>query len=261
MATSADGVEISFSNLGSGEPAIVLVHGWTNNNTIFDLQVPVLAEEYQVLAVDLAGHGKSGNNRSEWKMSSFGEDIAAAVEAAGVDNVILAGFSMGGPAVLEATRLIPDKVSGIILLDAINDPEDQYPPPAVHWIDSVFMDLIRNPTPEKAVGLGFVVNNPEESVEKIHAMLDRDQTGWNDMLIENFRWANEDDINVLKSIKVPVIAINTDAMPTATANFRKYLPSFEVKILSGTGHVMMWDIPEEFNRVLMESIEEIAGTE
>ena len=48
VATSADGVEINFSNQGEGQPAIVLVHGWTNNNTIWDLQIPVLSEKYQV---------------------------------------------------------------------------------------------------------------------------------------------------------------------------------------------------------------------
>ena len=59
VATSADGVEIVFSNQGKGDASILLVHGWTNNNTIWDLQVPVLAEKYQVVALDLAGHGKS----------------------------------------------------------------------------------------------------------------------------------------------------------------------------------------------------------
>ena len=118
VATSADGVEISFSNTGQGEIAIVLVHGWTNNKTIWDLQVPVLAEKYQVIALDLAGHGESGNNRKEWSMSAFGEDIAAVVNAAKLDNVILVGFSLGGPAILEANKIIPEKVKGMILVDA-----------------------------------------------------------------------------------------------------------------------------------------------
>jgi len=85
------------------------VHGWTNNNTIWDLQVPVLSEKYQVVAIDLAGHGKSGNERSQWTMSAFGEDIAAVVHAAKLENVILVGFSMGGPAIVEAAKLLPTR--------------------------------------------------------------------------------------------------------------------------------------------------------
>ena len=104
-ATSTDGVEIQFSNTGDGEQAVLLVHGWTNDKTIWDLQVPVLSEKYQVLAIDLAGHGESGNNRSEWTMKAFGKDIAAVVEEAGVKEVVLVGFSMGGPAIIEAAML------------------------------------------------------------------------------------------------------------------------------------------------------------
>ena len=261
VATSADGVEITFSNQGKGEPAILLVHGWTNNNTIWDLQVPVLSEKYQVLAVDLAGHGKSGNNRSKWTTSAFGEDIAAVVKAADLDNVILVGFSLGGPAILEAAKLLPDQVSGLILVDAINNPEDQIPPPLIPWIDSTFMDMIEDPTPEKAVRLGFFVNIPEGGIEKVNAMVDRDQTGWREMLLENMRWSNEDCIGALEAVNVPLLAINKDFPPTAADVFQKYVPSFEAKILSGTGHVMMWEVTEDFNLALEESIQKIIASE
>jgi pimeloyl-ACP methyl ester carboxylesterase len=261
VATSADGVEINFSNQGKSEPAILLVHGWTNNNTIWDLQVPVLSEKYQVIAIDLVGHGKSGNNRTEWTMPAFGKDIAAVVHAAKLKNVILVGFSMGGPAILEAAKVLPDQVSGLILVDVINNPEEQYPPPVVHWIDSTYMDLIENPTTEKAIELGFFVSNPDESMEKVKTMHDRDRTGWRECLLEFFKWSNEDCIGALKALEVPLIAINTDNIPTAVDVFKKYVPSFEAKLLSGTGHVMMWDVTEEFNRVLEESIQEIISAE
>ncbi len=257
VATSADGVEISFSNTGQGETAILLVHGWTNNKTIWDLQVPVLAEKYKVIAVDLAGHGESGNKRTEWSMSAFGEDIAAVVKAAKLDNVILVGFSLGGPAILEANKIIPEKVRGMILVDAFNNPEQQYPPPVVHMMDSIMMDLIENPTVEKAVGLGFVVNNPEESTEKVKKMLDRDQTGWRDILHENFRWQNEDCIPALEAVEVPLLTINPMHSMAEIGIFTKYVPSFEARYLAGTGHVMMWDVTEDFNRTLEESIQVI----
>ena len=64
------------------------------------------------LAPDLAGHGKSGNNRENWTMSAFGQDIASVVEAAKLENVILVGFSLGGPAILEAAKLMPEQLTG-----------------------------------------------------------------------------------------------------------------------------------------------------
>ena len=92
-------------------------------------------------------------------------------------------------------------------------------------------------------------------------MLDRDQTGWREILLENIRWSNEDCIKTLESVKVPVIAINADNMPTAVDVFQKYVPSFKAKILSGTGHVMMWDVTNDFNRALDESIQDILSSQ
>ena len=257
QATSPDGIEINFSNQGEGDPTILLVHGWTNDNTIWDLQTPVLAEKYQVIAVDLAGHGKSGNDRDAWTMSAFGQDIAAVVEAAKLKDVILVGFSMGGPAVLEAAKLIPDQLSGLILVETIKDPEAQVPPQVAAYVDSVFMDLIKNPSVEKLMQNGFVVNDPQGSFEKVKTMIDRDQTGWNECLTENMRWSNEDCVEALKSLDVPLISINADYAPTAEETFKKYLQSYDAKYISGSGHVVMWDATDELNRFLLESIEQI----
>jgi pimeloyl-ACP methyl ester carboxylesterase len=43
--------------------------------------------------------------------------------------------------------------------------------------------------------------------------------------------------------------------------FRKYVPSFKANIITGSGHVIMWDAPDEFNRLLEESIQEFMKAE
>jgi pimeloyl-ACP methyl ester carboxylesterase len=57
-------------------------------------------------------------------------------------------------------------------------------------------------------------------------------------------------------IQAPVISINSDHTPTNVEGFLKYVPAFKVKIIPDVGHVVMWDAPEEFNRLLEESIQE-----
>lgn len=256
-ATSPDGVELHFSNRGKGTPAIVLVHGWTNNRTIWDAQVDYLADKYQVIALDLAGHGESGNNRTSWKMKAFGQDIAAVVDAASLKEVVLVGFSMGGPAVVEAAPLLGDRLKGVIFVETIQDPEAFTPPPVVHLMDSMMMDLISNPSPEKLVQLGFFRNNPEQSMEKVNAMLDHDRTGWEDCLLETLRWNNEDCATALGKIDVPVMAINGENVPTNEEALKKIIPSFEVTYIPNSGHVVMWDATEAFNKALDNTIRKI----
>ena len=60
---SADGVEITYTVHRIAAPSLVLVHGWMCDQSYWDEQVPVLAEAFGVVTVDLAGHGASGVNR------------------------------------------------------------------------------------------------------------------------------------------------------------------------------------------------------
>ena len=80
--------------------------------------------------------------------------------------------------------------------------------------------------------------------------------GWRESLNDIFRWENDDFIESLTKIQVPIIAINSDQKPTNVEGFRKYVSSFKAKIIPNVGHVVFWDAPKEFNRLLEESIQE-----
>jgi len=257
VAVSADGVKIRFTSQGRGEPAIVFVHGWSNNKSIWDGQVSHFSEKYKVVAVDLAGFGVSGDNRKNWTMESFADDVVAVMDKLNLKQVVLVGFSMGAPVVIETAIKASGRVAGVVLVDDLHNIEMKYPPQMIAYIDSAFMDLVMNPTVEKLVGGGFVKANPEESFERVRAMLNgASQIGWRESLNNTLRWYNEDCIVSLKKVSVPVTAINSDRQPTNVDAFREYVPSFQARIIPGAGHVVMWDAPEEFNRLLEESIRE-----
>jgi pimeloyl-ACP methyl ester carboxylesterase len=82
------------------------------------------------------------------------------------------------------------------------------------------------------------------------------RTGYRESLDSYFKWINEDCMQTLKLIKAPVIAINSDSEPTNIDAFRKHVPSFKAKIIPGVGHVVFWDAPDEFNKLLEESIQD-----
>lgn len=257
VAISSDGVEISFDKQGKGEPTLVFVHGWTNNRSIWDAQMSHFSEKYRVIAVDLAGHGQSGDNRTTWTMSSFGEDVVAVINQLKLDQVVLVGFSMGGPVIIEAAKKAPEHVAGLMLVDNLQNIEMKIPPEMIGFMDSLMMDLVTNPTNEKLVSLGFYKRNPDASFERVLSFLkDGPRPSWNGSINEYFKWCNDDCIESLKKIQVPIIAINSDSEPTNVEAFREYVPSFKVKIVPDVGHLIFWDAPEEFNRLLEESIQE-----
>ena len=254
---SSDDVTIKFDNIGKGNPAIIFVHGWANNRTIWDTQVKYFSKNHQVIAVDLPGFGESGDNRMDWTMEAFGEDISKIIKDLKLKQVVLVGFSMGAPVVIEAAKLSPDQTIGVVLVDDIQDIEFKITPEFAHFIDSMMIDLIESTTVDKLVQGGFFRNNVDSSYQRVLKFLDRDsRIGWRESLAGYMNWYNNNCTNSVKSVKAPIIAINSDQQPTNIEAFRKYAPTFEVKIVHNVGHVIMWDNTEEFNRLLEESIQE-----
>jgi pimeloyl-ACP methyl ester carboxylesterase len=260
VAISSDGVRISFDRQGDGEPTLIFVHGWANNKGIWDAQVSYFSKKYRVVTVDLPGFGESGYNRTDWTMAAFGEDVNAVIKKLNPEKVILVGFSMGAPVVIEAAKTAPENLVGLVLVDEIDNIEMKYPPEMIAYIDSMFMDIVTNPTNEKLLAGGFYKNNPEASYERVVSMLSAQKNssriGWRESLGDIFRWLNEDCIDALKQVQVPVISISSDTPPTNVEAFEKYLSAYKLRIIPGVGHLVMWDNPDEFNRLLEESIQE-----
>lgn len=257
VAISSDGVKIVFNQQGKGKPAIIFVHGWANPKKIWDDQVAHFSPKYRVIAIDLPGSGESGNNRTNWTMEAFGEDVAIVINKLNLKQVVLVGFSMGAAVIPETAKLLPEKVLGLVLVDHIQDIEMKFPPEMIGFMDSLMMDLVTNMTNEKLVALGFYKKNQEATFKRLSLMYDGvPQVGWKESLQGYCKWINENCTESFKQLKVPVIAINSDIEPTNIEAFRKYVPSFQAKIMTDVGHLVFWDDPEEFNRLLEESIQE-----
>ncbi len=76
---SVDGVMIHYQVVGKGEPTLVFVHGGNCDRSYWNAQVDEFAKTYQVVTVDMGGHGGSGLDREDWTLPAFGADVAAVV--------------------------------------------------------------------------------------------------------------------------------------------------------------------------------------
>lgn len=254
LADSADGVHIEYRVYGSGEPAIVLIHGWSCDANYWNAQIAPLKAHYTVVAVDLAGHGASGKNRSDWSMANYGEDVAAVVRQLPNHQVVMVGHSMGGTVALEATRRIGDRVIGIIAVDALKSVGQ--PLLSRKQIDtrvgafrSDFIGETRkfvaeslfpkNADPQfiNKVAYDMSLEPPEVGVASMQALLSTDLAP------------------VVADIHVPVLAINSDLEPTDVARIRKSLPEFQAEVIPHTSHFLMMDDAARFNPVLLRDID------
>src|SRR4051812_5311544 len=116
-----------FTRAGRGSPALVFVHGFACSLEDWHFQLSEFQQNHEVVACDLRGHGKTPGRPQECSIEHYGGDVAALVNNLELESCVLVGHSMGCRVVLEANRLIPDKVAGLVLVDgsrnATGDPD------------------------------------------------------------------------------------------------------------------------------------------
>ena len=94
VALSADGLPIQYDVQGNGAIALVFVHGWCCDRRCWDRQVYAFAPSYTVVRLDLAGHGTSGQHRTQWTVPAFAQDVMAVVRQLELEQVVLIGHSL-----------------------------------------------------------------------------------------------------------------------------------------------------------------------
>jgi pimeloyl-ACP methyl ester carboxylesterase len=113
-----DPIPTSYVCVGSGQP-LVLIHGFDSSVFEFRRLIPLLADQFQVWAIDLLGFGFTDRTISpdlspaaiKLHLHSFITQIIA-------QPVILAGASMGGAAAIDFALTYPDWVKQLILIDS-----------------------------------------------------------------------------------------------------------------------------------------------
>lgn len=98
----------------AGDPAVILIHGFTLDQSLWRHQVPVLAKGHRVIALDSPGHGDSARPQDvTYSMTLYARAVEAVAKDAGVSRAALIGHSMGLPVihtVLRRGQLTVDKV-------------------------------------------------------------------------------------------------------------------------------------------------------
>lgn len=253
-----DGVPISYEMRGQGDTALVFVHCWAGDRSFWNGQVDAFADDYQVVALDLPGHGASGGERAHWTLSSLAEDVHRVIDTLQLNRVILVGHSMGGPVSLIAAQKMPERIIGIVGVDTLQNAESNWSKSVVNmYVNRLTTNFTETVT--HAVRSMFPTNaNPavvQWVVDQAHRADRRAVIG----LFADF--ANVDLKKEFASVTAPIRAINaipngTAGAPTAVETNRKYA-NFDVVLMNGVGHYLQLEQPDQFNSALRSVLADI----
>ena len=258
VVKSVDGVPISYEVYGSGEPALVFVHGWSCDARYWREQVPFFSKKHRVVVLDLAGHGHSGLSRARYTMESFGEDIKAVTEAVGADKVILIGHSMGGSVIAEAARLMPGRVIGLIGVDTLENVE--YPLTQEEFVKMTaplredFQAGSRG-----FVGQMFSTNTDAQLREWILSDMSAAPPAVAMSAMDEMmgQFISGDAAKVFEQVRVPVMSVNGSLWPINYEANRRHMLSYDAIVLTNADHFLMMDRSAEFNTALEGAVERL----
>ena len=249
---------------GRGTPPLVFVHGFACSHEDWSLQFEFFRKTNEVVACDLRGHGQTPGRPHECTIEHFGGDVAALLAVLDLPKAILIGHSMGCRVVLEAARLAPERIAGLVLIDGSRtgsgDPDkaeaaaraavDKAGYPA--FAEALFRQMFFAPS---ALAEAIVVRAVRQSAEFGPSL-------WPSMA----RWDAATMDAALAAVKAPVLVIQSttrnaelkrsmlkagDSTPYLDL-LRQALKNVQIEAVPGVGHFTQLEAAPTVNRLISE---------
>jgi pimeloyl-ACP methyl ester carboxylesterase len=118
MVTVDKGVQLEVLDWGGTGRPVVLLAGSGNTAHIYDDFAPLLARDYHVFGITRRGYGASSSPESGYSAYRQGDDIVAVLDALKLDKPVLVGHSFAGQELSSVASRFPDKIGGVVYLDA-----------------------------------------------------------------------------------------------------------------------------------------------
>ena len=256
---SADGVPIRYhveGPLPNPNPVLVFVHCWSCDRHLWDEQVAHFAQRYRVVTLDLAGHGDSGQGRKDWTIPAFGQDVASVVRALDLRRVILIGHSMGGAVILEAARVLPGRVVGLVPVDPTLNVVKVADFKETDATMGAFRADYKTAIAKFLRGAMFAPTTDPKLIEKIVAQA---QARPPEIAIAALAHTFSHDARpALAETKAPLHSINGSRYSTDVQGIQRYAPQYRMTSMAVKGHYLMLEDPQQFDRILEGVLREMA---
>lgn len=119
-----EGIQLYYEVYGAGEP-VVLLHGFGGASLDWAVLAAEWAANFQVIATDLRGHGRSTNPLGVFRHDAAARDIVALLDHLGVRTFKGVGVSAGGNLLLHIATNQPDRVQAMVLVSSTSHFPDQ----------------------------------------------------------------------------------------------------------------------------------------
>ncbi|MCP8323654.1 MAG: alpha/beta hydrolase [Candidatus Methylarchaceae archaeon HK02M2] len=246
-------IEIYYEITGEGEP-LLLVHGLGSSTRDWEEQVPIFSQKYQVITVDIRGHGQTDKPKGPYSISKFAKDIAELVMSLGFTSVNALGLSLGGMIAIQLTIDYPELIKTLVIANTDAVSRD------LALLEKIKSDRIKAIKSRGMRGMGevlapalFIKPEHEELRKKfVERWAENNQEAYINALKSIAGWNVADQLHTIKCPTL-VLASDEDYTPVSVKEeMVKQIQNSQVIVIKDARHFLPLERPTEFNAAVME---------
>lgn len=258
----SSGVGIRFEQEGSGEPVLLIPGIGLGIASWADIRKRFVDAGYQVTVIEPRGSGESDKPAGPYTGEAFADDVAAALDAAGVEKAHVVGLSMGGMIAQEVAIRRPDRVRTLVLTATYARTDG--------WSRRIFElreEIILSLGLAASFKLSFLfVFSPlsfREHRELIESREQSMQAVDRDAFLEQIRFClNHDTEQRLGAIRAPTLVISGEfdllTSSIQNAELAAAIEGARHLVVAGASHGLIWERPEEYAEHVLAFLREQA---
>jgi 3-oxoadipate enol-lactonase len=247
VVTSAIG-RIYYERQGAGDP-LVLVHGNGQSLRCWDRMVALLTPTFDVLALDLPGHGESEVASRHLGINDYADGVVAVMDACSFPAATIVGASVGGQIATAMAASHANMVSRLVLCETNYRPE-------AWWIENWERVEARFALPIETPGVVRSLLRDPSDATLSRWNIDRSKTGARHMMSVMWAIREYDMTTDLAQVRAPALLVFGSDGPAlgGRADLETDLGAGDVRgaVLSDSGHFPMHDVPAAFARLIVD---------
>jgi pimeloyl-ACP methyl ester carboxylesterase len=245
-----DGAQLVYDVEGEGDRALAFVHGWCSMSGHWDAQLAHFRSRWQVVRWDRRGMGRSTTAQPAESPARHAEDLAAILDANGIERATVVGHAGGGPSALAFAERFADRTDALVMVDTrLHAPvapggEDRW----AAGIERSCQQLVGDDAEPFFAALYRSFFGPRAPEAVIAAAVDNALATPRPLAVAELRQMLGDTVAVAQRVRRPVLWVS--AQPGDTAAVRGAFEDVSIGHVVGSGHFVQVEVPEQLNPMI-----------
>ena len=257
MKTRINGINLAYNDQGTGT-ALIFLHAFPLNRTMWRPQEEALSRRYRVVVVDLRGHGESDAPLWRFTLEQYADDVVGLMDHLSIPRAMLVGLSMGGYVGFAFYRKYAERVRGLVLADTRAQADtDEARTGRFNLAQTAFRqgpEAVADIMIPKLLGATSLKTKPD-LVDHVRRMITGNEVSG--MIVDLIAMADRpDSLSLLPQITCPtVVIVGEEDHTTPAADARliaQGIAGAKLAVIPGAGHISNLEQPEQFNKVIDE---------